>query len=119
MTEEQRAAERAQKRLFYQRNKDTIREKARAYYQRTLETRRAERRKTHWKVRGVDAATVPAVRGSVCEICGREDRIHLDHNHVTGAFRGWLCLNCNRALGLVRDNPVILRALAAYLEREK
>lgn len=51
-----------------------------------------------------------------CEVCGlKQSRICFDHNHKTGEFRGWLCSNCNTALGLVKDNPVTLKLLSDYL----
>lgn len=52
-----------------------------------------------------------------CVVCGSRSRIVYDHSHATGLFRGWLCNACNVALGLVRDDPVRLRALAEYLEK--
>ena len=57
-------------------------------------------------------------RPEACEVCGAgpgERVLHWDHNHGTGAFRGWLCGPCNKALGSAGDNPRILDALAAYL----
>ena len=60
-------------------------------------------------------------RPSVCETCGHPPgrrALHLDHNHVTGVFRGWLCRECNLALGHVHDQPEVLDALAAYLRRD-
>ena len=53
----------------------------------------------------------------VCEICGCSCDPHLDHDHKTGKFRGYICGSCNRALGMVKDNPEILRRAAAYLEK--
>lgn len=52
-----------------------------------------------------------------CEICGlRSDmNLCLDHEHLTGAFRGWLCRNCNVGLGHFRDNPEALEKAAQYL----
>lgn len=41
----------------------------------------------------------------------------IDHNHVTGKFRGYICHHCNTALGLGHENPMILRWLADYLEQ--
>lgn len=53
-----------------------------------------------------------------CAICSAtpSERLHVDHNHVTGEVRGLLCNNCNRALGLLQDNPANLRAALFYLK---
>ena len=56
----------------------------------------------------------------LCEICERPDvtgkRLAFDHDHKTGAFRGWICSSCNNALGRIGDDPVLARKLAEYLE---
>ncbi len=54
----------------------------------------------------------------VCEIpgCGNVGKIHFDHCHKTGKARGWLCFNCNAALGHVKDRSAVLRSLADYLD---
>lgn len=58
--------------------------------------------------------------GETCNICGRPAtstrRLDRDHDHVTGAPRGLLCVRCNRALPtwVTAD---WLRKAAAYLER--
>lgn len=53
-----------------------------------------------------------------CKACGTAPKraLCLDHDHATGKPRGLLCHNCNVALGLLRDDPARLRALADYLE---
>jgi hypothetical protein len=117
MTEEQRARERAHSHARYHANKEVIRAKAKAYYHKTVETQRAQRRRSHWAIRGVDAATVPAIRGTSCGLCSRVGKICLDHNHSTGKFRGWLCDRCNRTLGLANDDPALLRKMADYIEK--
>jgi hypothetical protein len=48
-----------------------------------------------------------------------EKTLHFDHNHETGEFRGWICGPCNRAIGIVKENPDTLRALADYLEQSR
>ena len=54
-----------------------------------------------------------------CAICKDELLLidsAIDHNHETGEFRGVLCKQCNRALGMFKDSPVILRNAVEYLE---
>lgn len=57
-------------------------------------------------------------RPSTCEICGGTTRIAYDHCHKTGIFRGWLCMKCNTALGLVKDDIILLEKMIDYLKRE-
>lgn len=40
----------------------------------------------------------------------------VDHDHETGLVRGILCPNCNRALGLVRDDVEVLQQMIEYLK---
>lgn len=54
-----------------------------------------------------------------CKICGKRPgkrRLHIDHDHDSGAVRGLLCQNCNHLLGNAKDSPDILRLAASYLE---
>src|SRR2546428_4600935 len=57
-------------------------------------------------------------RPEFCEICYNSGKIVFDHCHDTGEFRGWLCNECNVALGCVKDDPGRLRLLADYLEKQ-
>jgi hypothetical protein len=52
----------------------------------------------------------------------------VDHDHSccpTGqrscgrCFRGFICNECNKAIGFMQDSPAALRAAADYLERTK
>lgn len=52
-----------------------------------------------------------------CPICKRNQyRIVFDHCHTSGNFRGWICDQCNKVLGLVKDSPIILKEMINYLE---
>lgn len=55
----------------------------------------------------------------VCQICGEEDRrgLCIDHNHETGKIRGLLCDNCNKGIGLLREDSYILEKAKRYLEK--
>jgi hypothetical protein len=76
-------------------------------------------RKAHWRAKGLRVETVRHQEvDQRCEACGiRDDRssqLVPDHDHATGAFRGWLCRPCNIALGIMRDDPEHLGALQEY-----
>jgi hypothetical protein len=51
--------------------------------------------------------------------CGRVMRLGVDHDHVTGVIRGLLCNQCNRVLGLFRDNPDVIRRALNYLREHE
>ena len=84
------------------------------------ETKAKYRRTSHAKSYGL---TLEAMNNyfqdASCGICnskGTEKNILvLDHCHSTGKIRGVLCNNCNRALGLFRDNTDILESAIKWL----
>lgn len=48
---------------------------------------------------------------------GKPRTLAVDHDHETGCLRGLLCEGCNRGIGLLRDDPDLLRRAADYIER--
>lgn len=58
-------------------------------------------------------------RCAICKVhildCKR--RFAIDHCHTTKNVRGLLCVRCNIALGLFRDNPRLLAHALVYLEK--
>ncbi|MFI5091765.1 MAG: endonuclease domain-containing protein [Terriglobales bacterium] len=55
----------------------------------------------------------------LCECCGRlpgKRSLALDHDHVTGAFRGWLCGKCNAGIGLLGDTLDGILAAVQYIQ---
>lgn len=53
-----------------------------------------------------------------CAICKQSINLTgsaIDHNHDTGEFRGVLCKQCNRALGMFGDSVTILKSAMEYL----
>lgn len=63
-----------------------------------------------------------------CAICGERPgdqphtylkarRLHIDHDHKTGAIRELLCNGCNRALGFLGDRAEVALRAAVYLEK--
>jgi len=41
---------------------------------------------------------------SACEICGSTEKLHIDHDHDTGKYRGILCHHCNVGIGMFDEN---------------
>jgi len=64
-----------------------------------------------------------------CYLCGSDgfligknnhtERRAVDHDHKTGKVRKLLCHNCNRALGLFKDNSELMRKAASYVEEHR
>lgn len=112
---------------WYQANKEQIRAKQNAHLAANREAvnRRArERYNVKYKVRrlvkmyGIPEEEVLALlTQATCFLCGRsETRLGIDHCHATGRVRGRLCVNCNNGLGRFKDDPILLRRAADYLE---
>lgn len=56
-----------------------------------------------------------------CLICKQDhsifkDGLVVDHCHATGKIRGLLCPFCNTGIGLLKENPTILRRAIHYLK---
>lgn len=84
-----------------------------------------------WRAYGIDALRYQEMlreQNGVCAIChnlethrdgtsGKTKDLAVDHDHKTGAIRALLCSACNTALGLFNDDPALLDAAKAYLNR--
>jgi hypothetical protein len=62
--------------------------------------------------------TMLLAQNGVCAVTGRasNNNLHIDHDHDSGLIRGLLSPWANAGLVYFNDNPVLLRAAAAYLE---
>lgn len=83
--------------------------------QERLVNRKVTLRKVRYRnVKGIVDWTEP----EHCQICGLAGKkMCLDHCHEKGVFRGWLCDDCNIALGRVKENVNILKAMIKYIEK--
>jgi hypothetical protein len=109
-------------RKAYDKNPEKYRELSKSYYQD--DESRKRRKDRHRKYRGLPEATRP--QPVICECCGKAPSnkeanvtksLALDHDHTTGAFRGWLCHVCNCAIGMLGDSLDGLDRARAYLLR--
>lgn len=113
--------ESVKRRSYYEANKEVIKLRA-----KTWESQNPIRVKERgWKRKGIEITHAEYEAMLVqqeyrCAICGVHaselDRaLCVDHDHKTGQVRGLLCNNCNRSIGLLQDDPDVLRAALIYL----
>ena len=69
-----------------------------------------------WKLDVVELEGMLWVQDNKCAICSVPDPDSVDHDHVTGKIRGFLCRHCNLGLGHFRDSEESLKSAVAYLE---
>lgn len=118
-------------RRYYEKNKDVVKRKA-AARKLVAEPSAKERERSRVRARahyaryperqrlrkGLPIPTRPVP--DVCECCGRppgKRSMHLDHCHLTGAFRGWLCGRCNKGIGALGDYIGGVTLALQYLQR--
>ncbi len=64
-------------------------------------------------------------QNGLCAICGRRqskaqsERLHVDHDHKTGAVRALLCMPCNMGLGHFEDDIDRMERAIQYLKQHK
>lgn len=106
--------------------RERMRQKAKRWYSKPENSTRLRR----WQ-QAQNHRTTPEIldaiwesQGRQCAICklplARLDkRSHVDHDHNTGAIRGFLCYECNRGIGAFKDNHETLQRAIEYLLKER
>lgn len=123
-TAEQREKYKENRRKKYAENADhrmAIREAVKAWQHANPEARKAQRIKKYG-ITMTEFSAMMTAQGGKCAICGHqgtEDRNFfpvVDHCHRTKKPRGLLCMNCNMGIGKFKDNPLLMRKAALYIE---
>jgi len=87
--------------------------------------RRANIKSKHGLSPSQRGALLAGQRGR-CAVCllpeakalnGRIVNLAVDHDHATGKVRGLLCHRCNVSIGLLREDPQLIRRLLRYIEK--
>ena len=59
-----------------------------------------------------------------CPICHKQtiagvtSKIVIDHNHITGKIRNWICDSCNTGIGRFKDDESILRRAIRFIKQK-
>lgn len=97
----------------------------RANPERTKQQKKAWRLRTEYGITLKEYEARLVAQSGRCAICGLDESrsnlgsgnfmLSVDHCHDSGAVRGLLCNNCNRAIGMLGDSPEILKRAIRYL----
>ena len=114
---------------WYLKNKDRVKRNVESWRSNNSEKVKGYSRNNKFKKYGIDKTKYDDLlnkQSGLCAIClkpemgkngsGKIECLSIDHNHMSGTVRGLLCGDCNRGLGLFKDNPIALRMAAKYLE---
>ena len=108
-----------QSRNWKRNNRDRVNEQIKIRYKSSRLVILARIRNRKYKIDPLEYDKIN--KEGICPLCKRKTckNLSVDHDHKTGKIRGFICNNCNVALGRVEDSPEILRALAVYLENAR
>ena len=103
---------------YYQQNKSRYK----AYYEANKEKKISQSRNAKLvRLFGITSGDYEALKVSQnfqCAICNNSlqpgRRTHIDHCHSTNKVRGLLCENCNRGLGMFKDDVNRLSRAIGY-----
>jgi ATP-dependent 26S proteasome regulatory subunit len=121
---------------YYLDNKERLNAISKSYYRKhrreliakqtaryTVEERRHKSVKYKFGLTIEQYEALKSKQNNRCAICNRtqQERVKLakelavDHNHETNEIRGLLCNPCNRAIGMMKEDPELLEKAASYL----
>lgn len=98
-------------------------QRVRAWAEKNRDTRLKKLREIHlrnkFKLTLEEYEAILDAQGGACALCECPPTpgisLHVDHDHGTGEIRGLLCMRCNNALGLFREDPDLLKRAARYV----
>ena len=113
---------------YYSKNKTVLAERIAQRYQEDPDIHRKAAMKSRYKISLDEYNAMLEDQDYGCMICGGTNKngraLAVDHDHTCcpgkttcgKCIRGLLCSNCNRALGLFKDDSELTKKATAYLE---
>jgi hypothetical protein len=106
-------------RAWQRANPDRVKAWRRKNRERRLEKMREIHLRNKFGLTPEEYDRILEAQGGVCALCECRPTpgisLHVDHDHGTGEIRGLLCMRCNNALGLFREDPDLLKRAARYV----
>jgi hypothetical protein len=88
-----------------------------------LEKRHWENMRQNYKLTREVYEAVIESQHNCCAICGLpftwDHPPQVDHDHLWGNVREFLCPRCNQVLGMIQDDPKLLMEMKAYLHKHR
>lgn len=119
---EDRELHQARKSRYYAANRDALVSKSKDWYHKNIEENRLAQRLARYGLSRDEYDAMAARQAGRCALCKRPfgeahgNREAIDHDHKTGRVRGLLHNRCNTAIGMIGEDPDVLRAAIAYLQ---
>jgi len=122
-----RERDKSYRKTYVERNPEARKDSVARYNQSAKKLK--ANRKWRFQITDEDVQAMLESQGGVCGLCTREfsnGETFIDHDHACCPNRGKktcgkcirkiLCRACNQGLGLLQDNPELLRQAADYIE---
>lgn len=119
----------AKKRAKLPKNLEKNKIKSRSYRQNNPDKFKLSVKMSSYKRQGIEITAeeyerLYSIQNGYCAICSEHRSIQkkdlaLDHCHTTNKIRGFLCDNCNTALGKFKDNPELLFKAIQYIYKHQ
>jgi hypothetical protein len=103
-------------RKYNQENRIRRRGVAANWHRKNPGRQRLYRLKSLYGIDEITAISRLAEQNGLCAICKISAPSDLDHGHMTGKARGFLCALCNRGIGCLKESKDILMSAVEYLE---
>jgi hypothetical protein len=116
----------AASKVFYKNNKEKILAHVRAHARRNKDKVKNRVLKKYFGITLSDYNSRLEKQANCCAICNEQEThkanngnkirsLAVDHCHKTGKIRGLLCTKCNTAIGLLRDDVLIMGRAMEYI----
>jgi hypothetical protein len=101
---------------YYHKHSEKQKERSKRYYHANKRQEKDRKLRRGYGINIEIYDRMVAEQNGSCAICGcTPGRFCVDHDHETKEVRGLLCNTCNRGIGLLKDDPVILSKAIEYL----